>query len=115
MVGFGDLTNIFGKIQEMQANMQKLQEELEHKTIEANSGGGMVTARVNGKGTLLDLKINREMVDFNDVEMLEDLVKAAVNAAITKSQQAMKEEMAKLTGGLNIPGIEQLGKLMGLR
>jgi len=114
MAGFGDLGGIMGKVQEMQAKMQQIQEQLKHKVVEASSGGGMVTAKVNGKGELLDLKIDSNAVDVNDLEMLEDLVKAAVNAAMTKSQQQAKDEMANLTGGLNLPGMDQLGKMMGL-
>lgn len=107
--GFGGL---MGKVQEMQANMQRIQEELACKTVQAASGGGMVTATVNGKGDLLGLKIDTAVVDKDDVEMLEDLVKAAVNAAVAKSREEMKDEMAKLTGGLDIPGLDQLGDLM---
>ena len=113
MMGFGDLSKLLGQFKDMQAHMQRMQEELARKVVEASSGGGMVTARVNGKGELLELKIEPEALDVNDVEMLEDLVKAAVNAALSKSQEEMKEEVAKLTGGLNIPGLDQLGKLLG--
>ena len=111
MKGFNDITGMLGKFQEVQGKMKQIQEDLATQSVEASSGGGMVTATVNGKGNLLDVKIDPETVNPNDVEMLEDLVKAAVNAALAKSQELMKEEMNKLTGGLNIPGLDQLGNL----
>ena len=112
MKGFSDITGMLGKFQEVQGKMKQIQEELASQSVEASSGGGMVTAKVNGKGELLGVKIGPETVDPNDVEMLEDLVKAAVNAALAKSQELMKQEMSKLTGGLNIPGLDQLGSLL---
>ena len=111
MTGFGDITGMLGKFQEVQGKMKQIQEELANQSVEASSGGGMVTARVNGKGDLLEVKIDPETVNPDDVEMLEDLVKAAVNAALAKSHELMKEEMSKLTGGLNIPGLDQLGNM----
>lgn len=111
MTGFSDITGMLGKFQEVQGKMNQLQQELANQSIEASSGGGMVTAKVNGKGDLLEVKIDPETVNPDDVEMLEDLVKAAVNAALAKSQELMKQEMSKLTGGLNIPGLDQLGNL----
>ena len=113
MAGIGDLSGMLGKVKDMQANMQRMQEELAQRTVEAASGGGMVTATVNGKGELLALKIDKSVIDPDDNEMLEDLVKAAVNAAVEKSQQMMQEEMAKMTGGLNMPGLDQIGKMFG--
>ena len=112
-MGLGDMAGMFGKVQEMQAKMKQMQEEAQKKTVEASSGGGMVTAKVNGKGDLLDLKIDAAVVDVNDLEMLEDLIKAAVNAAVAKSHQMLQEEMGKLTGGLNLPGMDQLSKMFG--
>lgn len=111
MKGFSDITGMLGKFQEVQGKMNQMQQELANQSIEASSGGGMVTAKVNGKGDLLEVKIDPETVNPDDVEMLEDLVKAAVNAALAKSQELMKQEMSKLTGGLNIPGLDQLGNL----
>ncbi len=110
-MGLGDLTNMFGKVQEMQSKMQQIQEDMASKVVEASSGGGMVTAKVNGKGDLVDIKIDTNAVDINDMEMLEDLIKAAVNAAMVKKNQMMQEELTKLTGGLNIPGMDQLGNM----
>jgi hypothetical protein len=85
--------------------MAELQEELGKKQVEASAGGGMVTAVVSGKQQLLDLKIDPAAVDPEDVEMLQDLVTAAVNEAIKQSQQMASEEMSKITGGMNIPGL----------
>lgn len=99
------LGNIMKQAQQMQAKMARVQQELEKKEIEATAGGGMVTARVNGKQELLSLKIEKDVVDPEDVEMLQDLVLAAVNEAIKQSQQMIQQEMGKVTGGMNIPGL----------
>jgi nucleoid-associated protein EbfC len=101
----GGLGNIMKQAQQMQRRMAELQEELANKQVEATAGGGMVTAVVNGKQQLLDLKIDPAAVDPEDVEMLQDLVTAAVNEAIRQSQQMAQEEMGKITGGMNIPGL----------
>ncbi len=100
--GFG---NIMKQAQMMQQKMERLQKELEEREVEATAGGGMVTAIVNGRQQLLSLKIEKGVVDPDDVEMLQDLVVAAVNEAIKKSQAMMQEEMGKITGGFNIPGL----------
>ena len=115
MLGFGDLSGLMGKVKEMQSNMEKKQEELKNKIIEAGSGGGIVTAKINGKFELLGLKIDRKAVDMDDIEMLEDLIKAAVNAAVAKCQEEIKAEMAELTSEINIPGIDKLGPMLGLK
>lgn len=99
------LGNIMKQAQMMQQKMARLQQELEGREIEASAGGGMVTAVVNGKQQVLSLKIEQSVVDPEDVEMLQDLVVAAINEAIKKSQDMMQEEMGKVTGGLNIPGL----------
>jgi DNA-binding YbaB/EbfC family protein len=99
------LGNIMKQAQLMQQKMARMQQELESREVEATSGGGMVTAVVNGKQQLLSLKIEQAAVDPEDVEMLQDLVIAAVNEAIKKSQEMMQEEMGKITGGMNIPGL----------
>lgn len=101
----GGIGNIMKQAQQMQRRMAELQEELENKQVEASAGGGMVTAVVSGKQQLLELKIEPSVVDPEDVEMLQDLITAAVNEAIKQSQQMAQEEMAKVTGGLNIPGL----------
>ena len=101
----GGIGNIMKQAQQMQRKMAEMQQELEEKHVEASSGGGMVTATVNGKQEIVGLKIDPTAVDPEDVEMLQDLVTAAVNEAIKQSQKMAQDEMAKITGGLNIPGL----------
>lgn len=101
----GGIGNIMKQAQQMQAKIARVQQELETREVEATAGGGMVTALVNGKQQVLDLKIEKDVVDPEDVEMLQDLVLAAVNEAIKKSQDMIQEEMSKVTGGMNIPGM----------
>jgi len=112
MMAFSDLTRLMGQFRDVQQNLQRLQEQAAQIVAEASSGGGMVTARVNGRNELVELKIDPQAVKTADVEMLEDLVRAAVNAAAAQSQEQMKAEMARLTGGLNLPGLDQLGSLL---
>jgi DNA-binding YbaB/EbfC family protein len=100
--GFGDMMK---QMQKMQAKMEEIQKELENKRVEGSSGGGMVKVIANGKQEILEIKIDPEVVNKEDVEMLEDLVLAAVNQAKEKSQEIQSEEMAKLTGGLKLPGL----------
>lgn len=97
--------NMLKQAQKLQAKIIKLQEELADKTIEASSGGGMVKVVANGKQQIVSLTIEKEVVNPDDVEMLQDLIVAAVNDALTKSQEMVSEQMSKLTGGLNIPGL----------
>lgn len=99
------LGNIMKQAQLMQQKMARMQQDLAEKEMDASSGGGMVTAVVNGRQQLLSLKIDQSVVDPSDVEMLQDLVVAAVNEAIKKSQDMMQQEMSKITGGMNIPGL----------
>jgi DNA-binding YbaB/EbfC family protein len=82
-----------------------MQEEMAQKTVEASSGGGMVSVVVNGKQEVVSIKIEREVVNPEDIDMLQDLVLAAVNEGLRKSQEMVGEEMRKLTGGLSIPGL----------
>jgi DNA-binding YbaB/EbfC family protein len=91
--------------QKMQAKIMKIQEEMGEQSVEAASGGGMVTVTANGKQEILSIRIEPEVVDPEDVEMLQDLVAAAVNEALKKAQEMMAEEMAKVTGGMNLPGM----------
>jgi DNA-binding YbaB/EbfC family protein len=100
--GLGDMMK---QVQKMQAKMEEVQKELENKRVEGTSGGGMVKVVANGKQEILEIKIDPEVVNKEDVEMLEDLVLAAVNQAREKSVEVQNEEMAKLTGGLKIPGM----------
>ncbi len=100
--GFG---NMMKQAQMMQQKIAKLQQELESREVEASAGGGMVTAVVNGKQQLVGLRIEKSVVDPEDVEMLQDLIAAAVNEAVKKSQEMLQEEMGKITGGMNLPGL----------
>ena len=100
--GFG---NILKQAQQMHTKIAQLQEEMAGKTVEASSGGGMVNVVINGKQEILSIRIDPEVVNRVDIEMLQDLIVAAVNEAIRKSQEMMTEEMKKITGGLNIPGL----------
>ena len=99
------LAGMMKQAQKMQAQMAKLQEEAAKKTIEASSGGGMITAVVNGKQQLVSLKIEEAVVDPSDIEMLQDLIVAAINEAMKQSQDMVADEMSKLTGGMKIPGL----------
>jgi len=99
------LGNIMKQAQQMQQKIGRIQQELEGREVEATAGGGMVTAVVTGKMQLVSLKIEKAVVDPEDVEMLQDLVTAAVNEALKKSQEMMQQEMAKVTGGMSLPGL----------
>jgi DNA-binding YbaB/EbfC family protein len=99
------LGKMMKQAQQLQAKMLKLQEELSEKTIETSAGGGMVRVVANGRQQLVSIQIEKEVVDPDDVEMLQDLVLAAANDALTKAQEMASEEMNKLTGGLNLPGM----------
>jgi len=102
MKGIG---NMMKQAQKLQAGMVKLQEELALRTVEASSGGGMIKVQANGKQQIVSIRIEKEVVDPNDVEMLQDLIIAAVNDALSKSQEMVSQEMSKLTGGISIPGL----------
>ncbi len=93
------------QMQQMQRQMAQIEEELKSEKVEATAGGGMVKATVSGKQDILEIKINPEAVDPQDVELLEDMVTAAVREAIEKSRELGKQKMAGLTGGMNIPGL----------
>jgi DNA-binding YbaB/EbfC family protein len=100
-----NLGSIMKQAQKMQAQIAKIQEELAQKTVEASAGGGMISVVANGKQEIVSIKIEPEVVDPKDVEMLQDLVVAAVNEALRKAQEMVAEEMSKVTGGLQIPGL----------
>ena len=102
---FGNMGNMMKQAQKLQADMERLQEELGSQTVEGTAGGGMVKAVVTGKQEVVSIAIEKEVVDPEDVEMLQDLVTAAVNEALRKSRDMMTEQMTKLTGGINIPGL----------
>jgi DNA-binding YbaB/EbfC family protein len=100
-----NMNNVIKQAQKMQEEMEKVQAELEEKTVEATSGGGAVTVQVNGKKEIVSLKIQPEAVDPDDVETLEDLITVAVNDAVKQADDMMAEGMSAVTGGLNIPGL----------
>ena len=100
-----NMNKMMKQVQQMQAKMAKLQEELAQKTLEATAGGGVVKVTANGKQEIVDINIDPSAVDPDDVEMLEDLILAAVNEALRQIQEMNANEMTKLTGGLNIPGL----------
>jgi len=91
--------------EKLQMELKKTQEELAERTVEASAGGGMVTVVANGKQEIVSIKIDPEVVNKDDVEMLEDLIVAAVNEARGRAQELMMTELAKITGGMNIPGL----------
>lgn len=102
MKGFG---NLMKEAERLQKEMARLQEEIGRRTVEATAGGGMVTVRANGKQEILSITIDREVVNPDDVQMLEDLVLAACNEALRKARELAQQELGRLTGGLRIPGL----------
>jgi hypothetical protein len=114
MKGFGNIGELMKQAQKqaqkMQEKMEVVQQSLRERVVEASSGGGMVTVQMNGKQELLSIKIDPEVVNPDDVQMLEDLVLAAISQAIKKSQDLYEEEVGKVSGGLNIPGLGGLLK-----
>lgn len=100
-----DFREMLKQAQEMQARLAKLQEELAGRTVEASSGGGMVSVVANGRQEILSVKIEKEVVSPDEVDLLQDLVRAAVNEALSRSREMMAAEMAKITGGMNLPGL----------
>jgi hypothetical protein len=103
--GFGPLGNIMKQAQELQERLTRVQEEAARKTVEASAGGGMVTVVINGRLQVVELRIEPKVMTSGDTEMLQDLVIAAVNQGIRAAQEMMAEEMKKVTGGLQIPGL----------
>jgi len=104
-MGGGMNMNMIKQAQKMQEEMLKMQEEMEEKQYTAQAGGGVVTATVSGKRELMGLEIEPDAVDPEDVEMLQDLIVAAVNEALRKAESSMSDSMSKLTGGLNLGGL----------
>jgi len=100
-----NMKNMMKQAQQLQNKMAKMQEEMAEKTIEASAGGGMIKVVANGRQEVISIHIEKEVVDPEDVEMLQDLILAAVNEALTQSQKMVSDEMSKLTGGMNIPGL----------
>ncbi|MEW6266937.1 MAG: YbaB/EbfC family nucleoid-associated protein [Thermodesulfobacteriota bacterium] len=103
--GMGPMGHLVQQAQKMQARIAKLQEELAAKTVTATAGGGMITVEATGRQEILKIKIEPQVIDPNDVEMLQDLIVAAVNEALKKSQEMVTSEMQKITGGMSIPGL----------
>ena len=100
-----DMQEIPRQAQQMQERLARIQEELAGRTVEASAGGGMVTVVVNGRQEVVSVRIEKEVVSPDDVELLQDLVAGAMNEAISRSRKMMADEMAKITGGLNLPGL----------
>ena len=99
-----NMNKIFKQVQKMQAEMERIQAEMADKEVEGSAGGGMVKVKANGKQEIIEVKIDKEVVDPEDVEMLEDLVVAAVNQALENAQKMQAEGMSALTGGMSLPG-----------
>jgi len=106
-MGFGNMGNM---LRDMQRKMERIQEELGEERIEGTAGGGMVTAVADGMGTLHAVRIKPEVIDPDDAEMLEDLVVAAVNDALTRANERRESRMGELAGGMNLPGMPKLPK-----
>lgn len=105
MPGMGNMGGMMKQVQKMQKDMAKLQDELNEKQVEVTAGGGAVKVVANGKKELISIEIDQDVVDPDDVEMLQDLVLAASNEALRKAEKMVSDEMQKITGGMNIPGL----------
>ncbi|BBU37727.1 hypothetical protein APP_00190 [Aeribacillus pallidus] len=103
--GMGNMQKMMKQMQKMQKEMQKAQEELAEKKVEGTAGGGMVTVVANGHKEILEVKINEDVVDPEDIEMLQDLVLAATNDALRKVDELTSETMGRFTKGMNLPGL----------
>lgn len=101
----GGMNNLMRQAQQMQKKIQEAQEEIGEQTFEASTGGGVVTAKVNGRQELLDIDIDPEVLDPEDAEMVEEMVTGAVNQAMETAGETMSKEIEKITGGMNIPGM----------
>ena len=101
----GNMNNMLKQVQKMQRQMEEAQAKIEETEMEASSGGGAVRVVVNGKRELVSIKIAKEVVDPEDIEMLQDLVMTAVNEGLKKAEEVSAREMGKVTGGINIPGL----------
>jgi DNA-binding YbaB/EbfC family protein len=107
------LGDLMRQAQKLQEEMQRTQEEAKKKTAEASAGGGMVTVVASGAGEIVSIRIEKDVVNPDDVEMLQDLILAAANEALRRAQEMVSEEMSKLTGGLQLPGMGGLGNMFG--
>lgn len=104
-MGGGNMNNMMKQVQKMQEDMENLQAKLDDREVEASAGGGAVKVVATGKKNIVSIGISPEVVDDDDIEMLEDLIVAAVNEALVKADEMVSSEMAKITGGMNIPGL----------
>lgn len=104
-MGKGGLGDMMKQVQKMQARMEEVQAELEKAEVEGSAGGGMVKCVVNGKGDVRSITIDPEVVDPEEIDMLQDLIVAAINQAKEKAQELQSEQMSSITGGLNLPGM----------
>lgn len=107
------LGDMMRQAQKLQQEMMKAQEEAKKKTAEATAGGGMVTVVANGANEIVSIKIEKDVVNPDDVDMLQDLILAATNEALRRAQEMVSEEMSKLTGGFQLPGLGDLGSMLG--
>ncbi|QWR77481.1 YbaB/EbfC family nucleoid-associated protein [Candidatus Magnetomonas plexicatena] len=107
------LGNIMREAQKLQEKMVKMQEEASQKTAEASAGGGMVTAVASGAGAIVSVTIDKEVVNPDDLDMLQDLVVAACNEALKRAHELVQDDMSKVTGGLQLPGMEDIAGLFG--
>jgi len=105
MGGMPNMNNMMKQVQQMQKKMVEMQEELNEKELETSAGGGAVTIKINGKKEILAIDIKPEVVDPDDVEMLQDLIMAAVNEAIRSAEEMTSKEMSKVTGNVSLPGL----------
>jgi nucleoid-associated protein EbfC len=103
-----DVNSIMQQAQQMQAKLIEIQQELAKKKVQGSAGGGMVTVTVNGRGEVLAVAIEKEMISPNEAEMLQDLIAAATNDGLRKAKELGRQEMGRLTGGLNLPGISDM-------
>lgn len=100
-----DISKMMKEVQKLQQDMARVQEELASKTVEASAGGGAVRVVCNGKQEVLSIAIQKEAVDLEDIDMLQDMIVAAVNEGLRKSQELAASELSRVTGGLNLPGM----------
>ena len=108
MKGMPNMGQLMKQAQQLQSKMAKLQDEIGEKTVEASAGGGMITVVANGRQEILSVRVDPEVIDPGDQEMLQDLILAAVNDALSRARAMMNEEMGNLTKGMNIPGLPGL-------
>jgi hypothetical protein len=111
--GLGNIASLMKQASQMQGRMTEIQEELVRMRVEGTAGGGMVTVEANGQQKILSVHIDQTLFDDGDREMLEDLLTGAVNQALDKAKQASAEEMSKIAGGLDIPGVGDALSKMG--